>query len=304
MRKRLLPLLLLLLLLVQPLTVSAAPVDTARNCSLTVHYGQEELAFPGVVTKVYRVAEASPSFQFTLVSPYSSLPVNIYGIKNQQRWKDVATTLKSYIVAQDIRPLLTVSSGEDGNAVFNDLPTGLYLVLVGIAETGTGVYTFEDFMVYLPTPQGSGNFNYDVVSNPKPGEYTPKTEYTVNKLWKDNGYQKERPASVSVGLYKDGELQETVTLNKDNDWSYTWYVHPEDFGEWTVAEQDVPKRYKVSVSANDNVFTITNSIPTSPSSGSVPKTGDTFPLWPYIMAMSLSGVLLLTLGILHKRKKK
>lgn len=302
MKKRLLLLLLLLALLVQPATANAAMLDTNQKCTLNVHYSRDGHTFSGVHTRIYRVARASTDGSFALVPPYSTLGINIYGIRSQREWKDIAATLKSHIVSQQIQAPYTVASDRNGVASFSDLPTGLYLVLGNTAESDSGVYIFEDFMVYLPTPQPNNTFDYDMDVHPKPAQYTPKTEYTVTKLWKDSAFKSQRPTSVTVEIYKDGHLYDTVTLNSENNWTYTWRINPDNDGEWTVAETNVPSTYKVSVSSSDNIFTITNTRESPPCSP--PKTGDTFPLWTYVTVMSLSGVLLLCLGIWHKRKNK
>ena len=120
------------------------------------------------------------------------------------------------------------------------------------------------------------------------------------KLWNDSG-SANRPKSIQVDIYKDQVLFETVTLSSENDWSYQW--HTVDSGsQWTVTEKNVPNGYTVSISESEGIFTVTNSI--KPSNQEPPKTGDTFPLWYYLVAMWLSGFLLLSMGILRQRKRK
>lgn len=300
MRKSIFSVLVLLLLLVQPLSAAAAPLETSRSCSLQIHYAKEGSAFAGIEARIYRVAEASADGTYDLIAPYSGFPVNIHGITSQQEWKSVASTLTAYIIGQRIQPDRTAVSGADGTASFWNLPTGLYLVLGNVAENDQGIYFFEDFLVYLPTPAEDGTFDYDMDDvRPKSGVFIPKAEYTVKKLWKDTGTGLKRPKSVTVDIYKDGILQETVTLNKDNDWCHTWAVTGED-GKWTVSERTVPSGYTVSISSRDSIFTITNTAKTAPDAP--PKTGDTFPLWPYTIAMSLSGFLLLHVATQRKRR--
>ena len=224
MRKSIFSVLVLLLLLVQPLSAAAAPLETSRSCSLQIHYAKEGSAFAGIEARIYRVAEASADGTYDLIAPYSGFPVNIHGITSQQEWKSVASTLTAYIIGQRIQPDRTAVSGADGTASFRNLPTGLYLVLGNVAEKDQGIYFFEDFLVYLPTPAEDGTFDYDMDVRPKSGVFIPKAEYTVKKLWKDTGTGLKRPKSVTVDIYKDGILQETVTLNKDNDWCHTWAV--------------------------------------------------------------------------------
>ena len=50
------------------------------------------------------------------------------------------------------------------------------------------------------------------------------TNVSVEKLWEDNNNQDNvRPSSVKVQLYRNGnEYGEKITLNKSNNWTYTW----------------------------------------------------------------------------------
>lgn len=300
MRKRFFVLLILLILLIQPLTAAAAvtPLDPGRKCSLNIHYRKNGNGFPNVQTEIYRIAEASADGTFDLIAPYSGFPISIHGITSQQEWDTVTTTLLSYIIDRKIPADHVTLSNAQGTASFTGLQTGLYLVKGSITKNDEGIYIFRDFLIYLPTPQADGSFDYDLEAQPKAGDFIPKTEYTVKKLWKDSG-SSTRPKSVTVNIYKDGVLQETVTLDKSNNWSHSWSVIGND-GIWSVSEKTVPSGYTVCVCSKDNVFTITNSRNTGDSS--IPKTGDSFPLQQYTVSMVLAGFLLLHLGILRKRR--
>lgn len=301
MRKRIFALLILLILLVLPLTAAAAvtPLNPDQKCSLNIHYRKNNTSFPNVTAEIYRVAEASADGTFDLIAPYSGFPVSIHGITSQREWQTVTTTLLSYIIDRKIPADHSAQSNAQGTASFSNLKAGLYLVKGILAENENGIYAFQDFLIYLPTPLADGSFDYDLDAQPKPGDYIPKTEYTVTKLWKDSGATANRPKSIDVNIYKNGKLQETVTLDSSNNWSYTWSVIGND-GGWSVSEKNVPSGYTVSVSSKDHVFTITNSrkVPGS----SIPKTGDTFPFWLCTIAMTLSGFLLLHAGSLRKRR--
>ena len=304
MKKRFFPLLMLLTLLLSVLplrTAAITPLDTDRKCSLQVHFYKDDYRFSGMETRIYRVAKASSDGTFDLIAPFSGFPVSIHGIQSQREWKIAAATMVSCLVDQQIPPSYTTVSDAQGTASFTGLPTGLYLVLGTTAENDTGIYTFEDFFVYLPTPQSYGSFLYDMEARPKPGEFVPKTEFTVKKLWNDYGNSKNRPSSVTVNIYQDQNLFDTVTLDASNNWSHSWKTTDAN-SQWTVAEKEVPEGYTVTVTEKNGIFSITNS--KAPSPEEPPKTGDSFGLWYYLMAMCLSGFLLLILGIWHQRKTK
>ena len=322
----------------------AASLDPQQPCTLTLSYQQGGTPSPGLNVNIYRVAEARADGSFHLTADYAPSGVDISHVTSQQEWRDIADTLSAHIAAGQLSPTHTAATAQDGTAAFSDLETGLYLV--GQVTAGKD-YQFERFMVYLPTPS-DGGFQYDVTAKPKPGPLPSNTEYQVLKLWKDSGSSKKRPASVTVDILKDGQVQESVVLSNDNNWSYSWQV-PDGSGTWTVSERDVPEGYRATVSVRETTFVITNtrrttpepeqpdtpSIPDFPSvpvgpgtpdtptvpdvpdtpdipdqptspaepAPSVPKTGDTAPLELYIMAMCISGLFLMVLGLGGRRSR-
>lgn len=304
MKKRFLPLFFLLILcagmLCPVLTCAAAPLNPDADASLTLHYRKDGTAFPDLNIAIYRVAEACPDGSFMLVEPYASYPVNIHGITEQEQWNRTAETLTSCLVADQVTPDREATTDAEGTAVFEQLETGLYLVREVLAEDDSGTYLFNRFMIYVPTPQPDGTFDYAVEANPKCVQFVPKTQYTVTKLWQDAGNQTARPKEVTVELYRDGVLQETKKLNAANNWTYTWLVSGEEQGIWTVAENPVPKSYRVSVQQNGSVFSVINTAQTKPDT---PQTGDTFAPLPWILAMCISGIGLLLLGVPARRRR-
>ena len=304
MRKRILPILCLLVLcltVVCPFGAQAVtPLDPEASASLTLYYQKEDKAFPDLEIWIYRVAEAFPNGSFELIEPYASYPVNIHDVTKKEQWKTVAATLNSYIVANQVEPYRTAMTNASGIASFENLETGLYLISEVIANDHDGTYIFDRFMVYLPTQQEDGVYDYTVEAKPKCTEFIPKTHYTVTKLWQDAGNESNRPSQVTVEIYKDGVLQETQVLSTENNWSYTWSVSSDDPGKWTVTEQAVPESYKVSIQQNGCNFTVIN---TSNTTSDIPETGDSFAPLPWILAMCFSGIMLLILGLYSRRRK-
>lgn len=290
---------LLLCLLIQPQKAHAlTALETEKECCLTLHYVQDGAGFADLPVRVYRVAEAFADGSFELIAPFSGYPVNIHGVTSQTEWQQIASTLNAYISAEQIAPTKTETTDANGTAVFSNLQTGLYLVCGVMAENQNGIFRFNDFMVYLPTPRSDGSFNYDIDAIPKCSKFTPHTQYSVVKLWKDAGNEEIRPQAVTVDILKDGVLQQTVILNGENNWSYSWTA-PQDQGVWTVVEKDVPDAYGVSIVEKDGKFIITN---TSTNPGKPPQTGDIFPVWMLTVVLCVSGLTLVLMGIWRERK--
>ena len=283
------------LLLLLPLTAYAVDVDTQRPCSLTLEYSFGEGVFAGVEVRAYRVARAESDGSYWLIPPYNGYPVDTYHVTSQAQWQEITETLEAYIAADGPEPTQTVTTDENGIAKFTGLETGLYLISGVVARNEAHIVNFSGFMVYLPTPVDT-EANYDVIAKPKYSRYAPApVEYSVVKLWKDNGAA-TRPASVLVELWKDGVLQETVTLSEENDWHYAW-LDPDGTGVWTVVERDVPANYTVTTACRDTVFEVINTYdPPTPPDPDLPTTGDTAPVWLYIVAMCVSGTALAFMG--------
>ena len=302
MRKRILAILYLAvccLMLPRPLGVHATTSpDPGTPASLTLYYQKDNQAFPDLPIEIYRVAEALPDGTFELIEPFASYPINIHGITVQEQWHTVAQTLYSYIVANQVAPDRASHTGEDGIVLFPDLDTGLYFVQEAVAENTEGTYVFNRFLIYLPTPQADGSYDYTVEAKPKCTAFIPKTQYTVTKLWQDAGSQVLRPKEVTVDIYQDGILQKTQVLSAANNWSYTWQVDAEDTAKWTVVERTVKDPYEVTIRKNGAAFSIVN---TWQDPTDIPPTGDTFALLPMLLIAGLSGVMLLLLGLRSRR---
>ena len=283
---------------------AATPLDPAADAGLTLCYQQEEQVFSDLPISIYRVAEAFPDGTFELIEPFSSYPINIHDITVQEQWKNTAVTLNAYIVANQLMPYREAVTNDAGTAVFEHLKTGLYLVSEVVAENNSGTYIFDQFMVYLPTPQPDGSFDYAVEAKPKCVDYVPKTEYRVTKLWQDAGNKDDRPEEITVDIYKDGELWETQILGASNNWSYVWYVSDKEQSNWAVVERSVPEEYNVTVQKNGGTFSIINTHKSNPEIPDSPQTGDTSNITLYIMLMCISGIMLIVLGIYRGRHKK
>ncbi|MCD8322666.1 MAG: Cna B-type domain-containing protein [Oscillospiraceae bacterium] len=92
------------------------------------------------------------------------------------------------------------------------------------------------------------------------------TEVTVTKAWDDDGDAYGlRPESVTVTLLDGGTTYSgenaTVTLNAENNWTYTWEGLPKD-GTYTVQEGTVSNYSSVTTGNATDGYTITNTLDT------------------------------------------
>ena len=122
------------------------------------------------------------------------------------------------------------------------------------------VYTVTEDAVPDYTTEISG---YDITNSYAPG----KTSVTVTKAWVDNNNRdNHRPDAIKVQLKADGENSgEEITLNAENNWTYTWSdLDQKKAGKdiaYTVEETGKAAGYISTVTGNaEEGFIITNTI--------------------------------------------
>ena len=297
-------------MLLNPCCVSAAstdeavePIDVNKECKLDISCCYEETAFSGVSVKLYKVADISADFQYTLSSSFSSYDVVINGIKTNDEWKEICSTLETYIIADGLKEDHSSVTDGFGRVVFEFLETGLYMAMIENAEQDDLKCHFGSSLIALPG-LNEGVWQYDVSVKAKPQILPPSTEqeieYSVIKLWKEDNGGINRPKSIEVEIFREGISFETVTLSEENKWSYSWPAK-DDGARWNVIERNVPSGYTMTVVKRDTCFVLTNTIESD--SPDTPQTGDSSNVLVYILLMNVSGIVLIIIGKTEKRKR-
>ena len=216
---------LCLCLHLMPYQVSAAstsdavePIIPEKECSLTVSYCYGETAFSDVEVKLYRIADVSAEYKYTLTQTFENSGLILEGIRTAGEWNVVRSTLETFILANQISPEFTVVTNGDGQAYFEMLRTGMYLAVVGQVEWNDLHYSFDSALIAVPGLGPDGRWQYQVAVNAK-GEVLPpvnpdeKVEFQVLKLWRGDEKRNVRPESIEVEIFRDGISHETVILS-------------------------------------------------------------------------------------------
>lgn len=308
MKNRVSLILLTVCLLLIPYTVYALSTDQAKEpidpdapCTLTLTYASSEAALPPLTVEVYRVAEVSADFRYTLTEAFGGSGLILNGLLSQSEWNTLRTTLDSYVASNGVSPTATLTTDENGVASFADLATGLYYVSPQTVTVDGFRYYFASAVIALPDLRDDGTWNYEITAKPKPDVRPPSStdlEYRVLKLWK-GGEEETRPTEITVDLLKDGTVVKTVTLSEENGWSYSWFA-ADDGSLWTVAEQNVPEGYTVTVEQNDTVYTVVNTLESSDDS-SMGNPGDAGNLNFIILFLCAAGIVLVLLGMQRRK---
>ena len=285
------------------------PIISENECSLTVSYCCGEKAFSGIQVKLYRVAEVSTDFRYTLTHSFENSGLILNEIQTSGEWNVVRSTFEAHILAYNIAPEFTSVTSEDGQASFESLKTGMYLAMVNQVEQDDLHYQFDSALIALPEIGPDGHWQYQVSANAK-GELLPpinpdeEVELKVLKLWRGDEGRKARPKNVEVEIFCDGSSYKTVILSEENHWAHSWSAK-DDGSSWTVVERNVPQGYTMTVEERGSAFVLTNTwAPTTPDDpGKPPQTGDTANILLYILLMIGAGSMLIILGITGKKSR-
>ena len=285
------------------------PIIPENECSLTVSYCYGETAFSDIQVKLYRIAEVSADFRYTLMQPFEASGLILDGIRTAGEWDIVRSTLEAHILACNIAPEFTSVTNEDGQVSFGTLKTGMYLAIVNQVEQDDLHYRFDSALIALPGIEQDGRWQYQVSVNAK-GEVLPpvdpdeNVELKVLKLWRGDEGRNDRPKSIEVEIFCDGSSYKTVILSEENHWAYSWSAM-DNGSSWTVVERNVPQGYTMTVEERQSTFVLTNTwTPTYPDDpGKPPQTGDTSNIMLYVLLMISSGSMLIILGITGKKSR-
>lgn len=283
------------LLLAYPVTVACGAEE--EKGSITLKFSLEDFEF-----SLYRVGDIT-SKGAVCTEKFADYNVDLYS-------ENAAETLSSYIERDNIEPLSAQKTDANCETTFEGLSKGVYLT--------TGEYTTVDGLVYmimpslisLPSPSDEGEL-WDVTSYVKYGcGSSEATSISVVKVWKND--TKQTHPAIKVQLLENGEVYDTVTLSKENNWKHTWeYLYK--WSDWKVVEAEPLGDYSVDVSRNETVFTVTNTkksetAPEDRETDSSQKTRAMIPQtgqlnWP-IPVLAFSGVVLIIVGVAMLRKKR
>lgn len=282
-------------------------VETDKKAQLTLNY-----EVPGAEFRLYKVMSIASNGELTVLEPYASQDVVLEGL-DEKGWSDAAGTLYAMLPQMGVEADYTGVTDQEGKAVLTDLEVGLYLVAGEEMTVGSTTYLPAPFFTCLPGSEDGDTWIYEVTADVKYVKWDvppEEREFSVCKKWK-NDSASSRPASVDVEIYRDGVLKETVTLNKDNNWRYSWKAE-NDGAAWTAAEKKVPAGYKVTIAPwnEKDGIVITNTRNTTPPGPGrrVPpgktRTGDSASILLPLLGLACGGIGLILLGMKLRSSRK
>ena len=287
-------------------TDAKEPISTEQDCSLDISYCSGGVAFSELPIKLYKIADVSADFQYTLTSSFEESNLILNGIQTISEWNVIRSTLETYILANGVDADFNSITDADGKASFDTLRPGLYLAITDSVTQDNTTYVFDSALIALPGLGTDGLWQYDVEVSSKfqiipPSEDDEEIELKVLKLWKGDNGTSARPTTIEVEIFRNGTIYQTVTLSENNHWTYTWSVR-DDGSDWKVVERNIPTGYTMTIEERETSFTLTNTynrdVPDNPDD---PELGEVSNIMLWFILMIISGSMLIILEITRKR---
>lgn len=300
---------------------SVVSYAASRTHALQIKFITDAGPVVGANFKLYYVMSTDGA----LYGDFADLQVEVGDLTDSENLSSLASTLASYAADGTGKPVAEKNSDALGHADFSDLESGIYLMTGSSGKIGNTIYIPKPALLRiteLSYEKIDVNVKYTMLSD------IQKVSYTVKKVW-ENDESTDRPESVTVQLLRDDEIYDKVTLSSENNWTHTWDDLSADY-EWNVVETNIPSGYSVTVTLEENTFTVTNRWTTSseattttdttdvtttePSTTTItppptttitgsktdklPQTGQ---LWYPVCILFISGLLLFLIGFVSKR---
>ena len=255
--KKRLPVIMIAMACIISLTAMFIPITVSadNDKSIILNCTKDGTILDGMEWKIYRVGQREGG-DFVLTGDFASYPVDIKDM-SAENIIAAAQTLDSFSIADNIPVLASGVTDASGTLAFNGLNEGLYMA-VGKRVKKDG-YTYIPSPLLLEVSSEKTTFEFDAYPKIVRATLSGKaTFHTVRKIWLDNDDSFEaRPTYVTVDLFRDGELFDTVTLNEENNWQHRWSSLENEY-DWKVVERKIPVDYEVRIEYNETQYLIRN----------------------------------------------
>lgn len=216
--------------------------------TITLSDGSDNGLVAGANIKIYKLADAYSEDHNLAFSYHQVLEACENNIKNNDlNEKTLECIYNSNVFSEE------KTTDSFGYTRFNNLDLGLYLV----EQTNKveGYSNIDPFLIAIPTLENN-IWIYNIEATPKT-DIIRLMDIIVEKKW-DIINGNNTPDKVLVQLLKKDEVIDTIILNNENNWTYTW-KQIEASDEYSVKEIEIPAGYTATYRTVDNKFIITNT---------------------------------------------
>lgn len=240
---------LMFLFAINPSIMAKAEIT---NTSLKLICKTDEVILSDMEWNLYKISSTKKDDIYQLEGEFAEYNVSLKDLSTTSNMLDIANTLENYAILDKIQPVNSGATDNDGVISFADLEVGLYMLSGKSVIIDNKKYTPSAMLIEVEEDKETA---FQLTTYPKFKVKTlsnTQTKYTVRKMWlNDENDLQDRPNDIVVELYMNEELNDTIHLNDENNWEYSW--NSTDAVDWRVKEVTIPDNYVV-IYRNDEVL--------------------------------------------------
>lgn len=274
----------LLLFLTGTSVVSANTIDFSKKGNINISLlDNDNKGISNAEITIYKIANAvlkNANLAYENIEQLNSCNIDLSKINENSITQELIDC-----VDKNANFKKTATTNDEGIVSFDDLDLAIYLVVQSKKVPGTS--SIDPYMISIPQIEDN-SWIYSINSIPKSDIYKI-IDINVKKVWNNEG--SKNPNSVTIELLNNGEVIDSVILNNENDWNYTWYdMRLND--KYSVREVNVADGYVDTYRQEGFNFIVTNT-------KKLPQTG--LQLW-LVETLSIFGIVLLIVGVTLNKK--
>ncbi|MCM1529519.1 MAG: hypothetical protein NC093_05925 [Alistipes sp.] len=217
---------------------------------------------------IYRIGSYDGS-EITLEDQFADSPVS-FGDYSASALSDAASALETIALLkkEEYARKMTDSNGE---ITFTDVRDGVYLVASQKFKSGDKTFKPSPSIVIMDSSQAAEMTVYTKMTSIRTldGYYE---RYQVMKVWENEQAMPVKPTRILVEIYADLELYDTVELNVENGWKYSWEADVSS--DWRILEKEIPDGCTVVYRDDGRQYVVVNTY-NGPTSSATETTSST-----------------------------
>ena len=192
-------------------------IDFSKQGTITITLNESITNAPvsNAEITIYKVAEfisKNSNLEYVYDDTIKECNIDLSDLSNQELIPEINNCINDSLINGQ-----TSITDSNGTVKFDNLKLGLYLVKQ--TSSVDGYSNIEPFLVTIPKEE-ENKWIYNIEAIPKT-DIIKLMDVILEKRWNVSNNEKI-PNEVTIELLKKEEVIDTIILNKENNWTYTW----------------------------------------------------------------------------------
>ncbi len=223
------------------LAMPSFATDTEETGSIYINYHSDGQPLPYVDFALYHLYDMDEDGDFSPTWAYTGLG-QIQDLTDNEAWLTQGQTAHNFILVYGLEGDFFGVTDDMGRATLDGLDSGVYLLKFAKTVLDEMAYESEPVLLVVDGDVQTVSPKVDFY----PEEELRYRDIIVLKTWRNDQNLGVRPDDITIKLYENAQLYDSVILSEDNSWSYYWKQLSGD-SAWGILEEGIPDGYEVEI---------------------------------------------------------